>query len=81
MFEPIHGSAPKYKGQNVANPLATIWAGALLLDHLGETEAGAAVVKGIEASISEGIVTRDMGGSATTSGVGDWMADWISKSA
>ena len=81
MFEPIHGSAPKYKGLNVANPFATIWAGALLLDHLGETEAGAAVVKGIEASISNGVVTRDMGGSATTSGVGDWVAEWIRKSA
>jgi 3-isopropylmalate dehydrogenase len=80
MFEPIHGSAPKYKGQNVANPLATIWAGAMLLDHLGEEEAGAAIVRGIEASINSGIVTRDMGGSATTSGVGSWIADWIRRS-
>jgi len=80
MFEPIHGSAPKYKGQNVANPLATVWAGALLLEHLGEDEAGAAVVNGIEASIKEGVVTRDMGGSASTSAVGDWLAEWIQKS-
>ena len=79
MFEPIHGSAPKYKGQNVANPLATIWAGGMLLDHLGEDEAGAAVVRGIEASIREGVVTRDMGGSGTTSAVGDWVAEWIRR--
>ncbi|HWQ67418.1 MAG TPA: isocitrate/isopropylmalate family dehydrogenase [Methanospirillum sp.] len=81
MFEPIHGSAPKYKGLNVANPLATIWAGAMLLDHLGEEEAGSAIVRGIEASISEGIVTKDMGGTATTSGTGDWIADWVRRSA
>ncbi len=80
MFEPIHGSAPKYKGMNVANPLATIWAGSMLLDHLGEEEAGAAIVKGIEASITNRIVTRDMGGSASTSDVGEWIADWIKRS-
>ena len=38
MFEPIHGSAPKYKGKNIANPFATIWAGSMLLDHIGEPE-------------------------------------------
>ena len=51
MFEPIHGSAPKYKGMGVANPVATIWAGSLLLDHIGEHKAAAAVVKAIEKSI------------------------------
>ena len=71
MFEPIHGSAPKYRGQNVANPIATIWAGSLLLDSLGEHEAAAAVVGAIEQSISDGVVTRDMGGSASTSDVGN----------
>ena len=45
MFEPIHGSAPKYKGLGVANPMATIWAGSLLLDHIGEPAASGAVVK------------------------------------
>ena len=71
MFEPIHGSAPKYRGQNVANPIATIWAGSLLLDSLGEHEAASAVVTAIERSIADGVVTRDMGGSASTSDVGD----------
>ena len=74
MFEPIHGSAPKYKGMNVANPLATIWAGALLLDQIGESDGAAAVVTSIEHSIQSGIVTKDMGGNATTSAVGDWLA-------
>jgi len=77
MFEPIHGSAPKYKGQNVANPLATIWAGSMMLDHLGEREAAAAVLKGIEQSIRTGIVTRDMGGAAKTSDVGAYIASSI----
>jgi 3-isopropylmalate dehydrogenase len=74
MFEPIHGSAPKYKGMNVANPLATIWAGALLLDQIGESDGAAAVVTSIEHSIQSGIVTKDMGGNATTSAVGNWLA-------
>jgi 3-isopropylmalate dehydrogenase len=74
MFEPIHGSAPKYKGQNRANPIATIWAGSLLLDHLGEQEAAAAVVSAIATSITDGVVTKDMGGSTGTSGVGDHIA-------
>jgi tartrate dehydrogenase/decarboxylase / D-malate dehydrogenase len=74
MFEPIHGSAPKYRGQNRANPIATIWAGSLLLDHLGEREAAAAVVSAIGTSITDGVVTKDMGGSTGTSGVGDHIA-------
>jgi len=47
MFEPIHGSAPKYKGKNVANPLATIWAGAMMLEEIGKEKAGKDVVKAI----------------------------------
>ncbi|MCK9312993.1 MAG: isocitrate/isopropylmalate family dehydrogenase [Methanocorpusculum sp.] len=74
MFEPIHGSAPKYKGMNVANPLATIWAGSLMLDTLGEKEAAASVVRSIEHSILAKAVTKDMGGSMRTSDIGDWIA-------
>jgi 3-isopropylmalate dehydrogenase len=74
MFEPIHGSAPKYKGKNVANPLATVWAGSLLLDHIGEKEAAAAVITSIGHSIEMGAVTKDMGGSMRTSDIGDWIA-------
>ncbi len=79
MFEPIHGSAPKYRGLGVANPLATIWAGSMLLDHIGEHEAAAAVLNGIEKSILEGVVTRDMGGQAGTADVGDWIASYLSS--
>jgi len=74
MFEPIHGSAPKYKGLNRANPIATIWAGSMLLDHLGEQEAASAVLRAIERSIAERVVTKDMGGHASTSAVGDYLS-------
>jgi tartrate dehydrogenase/decarboxylase/D-malate dehydrogenase len=74
MFEPIHGSAPKYRGLGVANPVATIWAGSMLLDQLGEREAAAAVLGGIGKAISAGVKTKDMGGKARTSEVGDFIA-------
>lgn len=72
MFEPIHGSAPKYKGKNTANPIATIWAGAMMLDELGEEKAAEKVVSAIEAVLREGKTrTRDLGGSSKTSDMGD----------
>jgi 3-isopropylmalate dehydrogenase len=75
MFEPIHGSAPKYKGRNMVNPLATIWAGALLLEHLGQPAAAADIVSAIERNLFEGrIKTYDLGGSSTTSEVGSEIA-------
>jgi 3-isopropylmalate dehydrogenase len=75
MFEPIHGSAPKYKGKNKVNPIATIWAGAMLLEHLGQPAAAANVVKAIERNLFEGkIKTYDLGGSSTTSDVGSEIA-------
>ncbi len=77
MFEPIHGSAPKYRGLGIANPLATIWAGSLLLDHLGERQAATAVLAAIEKCILSGITTRDMGGNASTSGVGTAVAGFV----
>lgn len=80
MFEPIHGSAPKYKGMGVANPIATIWAGSLLLDHLGEHEAAASIVKAIEKSIKDGVVTKDLGGKkVSTSKAGSYIADCVKK--
>ncbi len=77
MFEPIHGSAPKYRGLGVANPVATIWAGSMLLDHLGEHEAADAVLSAIEASIAQGVVTKDMGGSVGTMAVAEHIAATI----
>ncbi|UZE92156.1 MAG: isocitrate/isopropylmalate dehydrogenase family protein [Methanosarcinales archaeon] len=75
MFEPIHGSAPKYKGMQKANPIATIWAGAMLLEHLGEKEAAGSVLRAIGQNIKEGKVrTPDMGGASKTSDVGNDIA-------
>jgi len=72
MFEPIHGSAPKYKGKNVANPLATIWAGAMMLEELGEQKAHDEIVSAIEKVIIDGTCkTKDMGGTDGTSDMGD----------
>src|ERR671923_1216319 len=67
VFEPVHGSAPKYAGQNKANPTALILSGALMLRHLGETSAADAVESAVRSVIAEGTtVTYDLGGSAGT---------------
>jgi tartrate dehydrogenase/decarboxylase/D-malate dehydrogenase len=67
MFEPIHGSAPDIAGRGVANPIGAVWAGALMLDHLGSREGHDLVVRAIERVLAEGRVrTPDIGGSATT---------------
>jgi tartrate dehydrogenase/decarboxylase/D-malate dehydrogenase len=78
MFEPIHGSAPKYKGKNVSNPIATIWSGAMLLDEIGEKHASESVISAIESVLKEGKVrTYDLGGSSKTNEVGDAIVDKI----
>lgn len=75
MFEPIHGSAPKYTGKNIVNPVASIEAARMMLDHIGEEEAAADVQKAVKKVLAAGNVrTRDMGGSNTTSEVGDAIA-------
>jgi len=80
MFEPIHGSAPRYKGMNVANPLATIWAGALMLDEIGESKSKELMVNAIEQVLKEGRVrTKDMGGTNTTSDMGDAVAKKVEE--
>ena len=58
MFEPVHGSAPDIAGRNIANPIAAIWSGAQMLDHLGEGEAAAAVLAAIETATAQGIGIR-----------------------
>jgi tartrate dehydrogenase/decarboxylase / D-malate dehydrogenase len=72
MFEPVHGSAPDIAGQHKANPIGQIWAGAMMLDHLGHPEAAHAVVDSIEHVLGEAKVrTPDLGGTATTEQFGD----------
>ncbi len=66
MFEPIHGSAPDIAGQGIANPIGTIWSGALLLDHVGEKAAAQQIVQAIESVCASGLKTVDLGGKAST---------------
>ncbi|WP_019809126.1 tartrate dehydrogenase [Saccharomonospora halophila] len=71
MFEAVHGSAPDIAGKGIANPVAQILAGAMLLDHLGEGAAARAVEAAVEKVLTEGrVVTPDLGGTATTAEVG-----------
>ena len=79
MFEPFHGSAPDIAGRGIANPIGTIWAGAMMLDHLGEKEA-ANLVLGAIAQVRKGDVkSPDLGGSASTSQVGDAVVEAVTK--
>ena len=72
MFEPVHGSAPDIAGRGLSNPLAAIWAGAMMLEHLGERAAADLVLRAIERVVAEGRVrTPDLSGSSTTDEVAD----------
>jgi tartrate dehydrogenase/decarboxylase/D-malate dehydrogenase len=78
LFEPVHGSAPDIAGEGVANPVGQIWAGAMMLDHLGEPEAAAAIVMAIERSLAHPATrTRDLKGNATTLSAGKAIAEFI----
>ncbi|MEM6677657.1 MAG: tartrate dehydrogenase [Pseudomonadota bacterium] len=76
LFEPVHGSAPDIAGQGVANPIGQIWAGAMMLEHLGHAEAAGAIVSAIEAVLAEpALRTGDLGGPADTVTCGAAVAD------
>jgi len=75
MFEPAHGSAPKYKGMNKVNPVATILSGAWMVEYLGEKDISKAIFAATEDVINESkYVTYDLGGNATTSQVAEQIA-------
>ena len=75
MFEPIHGSAPDIAGKGMANPLATVWSASQMLDFLGHGEAAGRLLAAIERLLVERrCLTPDLGGTATTSQVGDAIA-------
>jgi isocitrate dehydrogenase (NAD+) len=79
MFEPAHGSAPKYAGQNKVNPVATILSGAWMIEYLGEKQISKAIFQATEDIINEGkYVTYDLGGTATTSQMADQIASQAS---
>ncbi len=79
LFEPVHGSAPDIAGQGVANPVGQIWAGAMMLEHLGERAAAAAVLAAVEVTLAEARTrTRDLGGTASTTECGAAIAGALS---
>lgn len=76
MFEPIHGSAPKYTGKSIVNPVAAIEAGRMLLDHIGLKSSAEAINRAVSSVLVEGkILTKDMGGTARTDQVGQAVFD------
>ncbi len=77
LFEPVHGSAPDIYGRNIANPVAMIWSGALMLDFLGIRAAHDAIVSAIETVLAQGPRTRDLGGIASTTEVGEAIAGLV----
>jgi len=78
MFEPVHGSAPDIYGQGIANPIGTIWAGAMMLQHLGHTDAHDSIMTAIENVLKEGgQLTPDMGGKSGTVELGRAIASAV----
>ncbi len=77
MFEPVHGSAPKYAGKNVANPLAAILTLGLMLDYLGYSEQNSVVEKAVEEAIHSRNVTKDLAGNLGTTESGDFICEQI----
>jgi tartrate dehydrogenase/decarboxylase/D-malate dehydrogenase len=69
MFEPIHGSAFDITGKGIANPVASFWTGAMMLEHLGEKPAADLLMRAVEQVCAEGVMTPDLGGKATTAEV------------
>ena len=74
LFEPVHGSAPDIYSRRIANPIGQIWSGAMLLEHLGHADAGAAILRAIEKRRLDGPRTPDLGGKASTEDVGKAVA-------
>jgi len=79
LFEPVHGSAPDIAGRGIANPVGQIWCASMMLEHLGEPDAAAAVLAAVETVLARGgdSLTPDMGGTATTETLGKAVADAV----
>jgi tartrate dehydrogenase/decarboxylase / D-malate dehydrogenase len=81
VFEPIHGSAPDIAGRGVANPLGAINSAAMLLDHIGRAEAADLVRTAVDATLTAGVVPADLGGTCSTSEMGDAVLERIAARA
>ena len=77
LFEPVHGSAPKIAGKDLANPFGSILTAAMMLEHLGWTAEAAALTAAVRTAVREGKCTADIGGSLGTRGAGDFIANHI----
>jgi len=77
LFEPVHGSAPELAGENLANPVGSVLASAMMLDHLGWSAQAEALRHCVRAAIRAGKTTRDVGGNMGTREVGDWLAEAV----
>ncbi len=78
MFEPVHGSAPDIAGKGIANPIGQIWSGAMMLEHLGHTDAAKTIESAIETALQEpSLHTPDLGGKADTQTLGKAIADAV----
>ena len=78
MFEPVHGSAPDIAGRGIANPIGTIWAGAMMMHHLGFPAVHDTIMGAIETVLADGqCLTRDMGGTAGTAELGRAVAEAV----
>ncbi|MEW1781235.1 tartrate dehydrogenase [Arthrobacter sp. NPDC080086] len=80
MFEPIHGSAFDITGKGIANPIATFWTAAMMLEHLGENSAARVLMQAVERATASGVHTPDLGGKATTAQVTKAVSDYIAAS-
>ena len=77
MFEPIHGSAFDITGKGIANPVATFWTAAQMLEHLGEKDAADRLMRSVENVCASGLMTPDVNGTATTQQVTDAVCEAI----
>jgi len=79
LFEPVHGSAPDIAGQGIANPVGQIWAGAMMLEHLGHKEAADDIVRAVsDVLATPSLRTADLGGQANTEQCGRAVAERLS---
>jgi 3-isopropylmalate dehydrogenase len=81
MFEPVHGSAPKYAGANTANPIAAILTAQMMLDHLGYAKQAKMVMDAVIKAIRTDNSTRDLGGKLGTKEVGDFICSELERTA
>lgn len=82
LFEPVHGSAPDIAGKGIANPVGQIWSAAMMLDHLGLAPASEAIMSGMSevlAAADPAVLTPDLGGTGTTSGLASAIAAAVAE--